>query len=266
MRALPALPPGLRAAVVVAATSLFMVLVAWATLIGPDEFFTGPGPRPSTVTTTPDSCIPLPVATASDGSTYDVIPDDYEERDYCDPRDTSVYDARRMAERAEPPLWLKVLAWTFQVVVLLGALAALAWLVSTVVRAIGARSRSAGERTDVDFATLAEPVRVEEQILADAEVQESVLRDGEPRNAIVAAWQRFEVQGERAGVQRRASETSSEYAIRILDLGGADAGPVDELARLYREARFSEHPITEEHRSAALAALAGIRRGMGVRP
>jgi hypothetical protein len=43
MRAFRQVPPGLRAVLMVAATSLFMVLVAPATLIGPDEVFTGPG-------------------------------------------------------------------------------------------------------------------------------------------------------------------------------------------------------------------------------
>ena len=40
MRAFGNWPPGLRAVVAVAATCLLMVLVAWATLIGPDEVFT----------------------------------------------------------------------------------------------------------------------------------------------------------------------------------------------------------------------------------
>jgi hypothetical protein len=40
---------------------------------------------------------------------------------------------------------------------------------------------------------------------------------------------------------------------------------VRRLAELYREARFSEHAITEAHRSEALVALAGIRRSLGVR-
>ena len=73
------------------------------------------------------------------------------------------------------------------------------------------------------------------------------------------------MQGERAGLPRRASETSSEYALRILDLADADTVPVSRLAELYREARFSDHPITEEHRSEALTALAAIRRSLGVR-
>ena len=101
--------------------------------------------------------------------------------------------------------------------------------------------------------------------MRDADEQDALLRDGDARNAIVATWHRFEVQGERAGVPRRPSETSSEYALRILDLAEADTGPVRRLAELYREARFSDHEITEEHRAEALAALAGIRRSLGVR-
>ena len=54
MRAFGEWSPGLRAVLAVAATSLFMVLVAWATLLGPDEVFTGPGPVPATTTTTRD--------------------------------------------------------------------------------------------------------------------------------------------------------------------------------------------------------------------
>jgi hypothetical protein len=66
-------------------------------------------------------------------------------------------------------------------------------------------------------------------------------------------------------VPRRASETSSEYVLRILDLADADTAPVTRLAELYREARFSDHGITEDHRIEALTALAAIQRSLGVR-
>ena len=59
----------------------------------------------------------------------------------------------------------------------------------------------------------------------------------------------------RAGVERRPWQTSSEFVLRVLDLVGADRGAVAGLADLYREARFSDHPITEEHRRQALTAL-----------
>ena len=75
---------GVRAVLAVAATCVFMVLVAWATLIGPDEVFTGTG-RVRAPTTTAETCIPLPVATAADGSTTVEIPDDFAARNYCEP-------------------------------------------------------------------------------------------------------------------------------------------------------------------------------------
>ena len=38
------------------------------------------------------------------------------------------------------------------------------------------------------------------------------------------------------------------------------------LADLYREARFSDHPMTEDHRQAALEALDAIHRSLGLAP
>ena len=264
MRALRDVSPAVRAVVTVAATSLFLVVVAWATLIGPDEAFTGPGPRPAPAAPRTESCIPLPVRTAADGTETVVIPDDYDQRDYCEPPADSVSNYRDFVEQNPPPFWVNVLV----TVLLLGLLAFVVlgtlWLVVAAIRSVVAR-RESDERTALGFDALSEPERVGEAVVADAEEQEAVLRAGDPRNAIVATWHRFEVQGERAGVPRRASETSSEYALRILDLADADTTPVTRLAELYREARFSDHAITEQHRTEALGALAAIRSSLGVR-
>ena len=54
-------------------------------------------------------------------------------------------------------------------------------------------------REAVEFTTLDEPDRLVEAITDDAAEQDAVLGTGDPRNAIVAAWLRFEVQGARAG-------------------------------------------------------------------
>lgn len=263
MRAFGDWPPGLRAVVAVAGTCLLMVLVAWATLLGPDQVFTGPGPRPATTTT--ETCIPLPVTTRADGTTAVEIPDDVAERPYCDPPLQEGDDGGEEIVERPPPLWVKVVVWILLATMAAGVAALLLWLLAAVLREVRARRISTEEREDVRFTVLDEPMRVSEQVAADAEEQETLLLAGDPRNAIVAAWHRFEVQGERAGVARRASETSSEYVLRILDLADADAGPVHRLAELYREARFSDHPVTEQHRTEALAALAGIRRSLGAR-
>lgn len=262
MRAFGDWPPGLRAVVAVAGTCLLMVLVAWATLLGPDQVFTGPGPRP--VTTTTETCIPLPVTTGADGTTTVEIPDDVAERPYCDPPLEFAEGGEDVVERP-PPLWVEVVIWILLATMVAGVAALLLWLLAAVLREVRARRIRTEEREDVRFTVLDEPTRVAEQVAADADEQETLLLAGDPRNAIVAAWHRFEVQGERAGVARRVAETSSEYALRILDLADADAGPVNRLAELYREARFSDHPVTEQHRTEALAALAGIRRSLGAR-
>ena len=264
MRALGDVSPAVRAVVTVAATSLFMVLVAWATLIGPDEVFTGPGPRPGAGTTTTESCIPLPVVTNADGTTTLAVPDDINERNYCDPPGASISDYRDLVEDNRPPFWVTVLAWVFLGTLLIVVAGGLLLLLVVLVRALLTRREAVG-REHVEFDVLDEPGRVVAQVVGDADQQDALLRDGDARNAIVAMWHRFEVQGGRAGVPRVASETSSEYALRILDLAEADATPVARLAELYREARFSEHPITEEHRSEALAVLTAIRRSLGVR-
>jgi len=264
MRAFRDVSPAVRAVVTVAVTSLFMVLVAWATLIGPDEVFTGPGPRPAQDLTTPTSCIPLPEETAADGTVTYGVPDDINERDYCDPPGASIGDYRDLVQDHPAPWWVKALIYVF----LFGLLALVAGgvlgLLVAVVRAVVSR-RPSEERGDLALTELDEPDRVAAAVVADAAEQDALLRDGDARNAIVATWHRFEVQGERAGVPRHASETSSEYALRFLDLAEADTGPVRRLAELYREARFSEHEITEQHRSEAVDALAAIRRSLGVR-
>ncbi|MFC7727049.1 DUF4129 domain-containing protein [Nocardioides sp. GCM10028917] len=263
MRAFGEWSPGLRAVLAVGGTTLFMVLVAWATLLGPDEVFTGPGPVPATTTT--ETCIPLPVTTAADGSTAVEIPDDLADRPYCEPPPEFGGGAEGDATETAAPQWVGVLTGLMLAAAAVSGLAVLAWLVAIVLRELRAYRLRQDERTAVAFTVLDEPSRVAQQVTDDATEQESLLREGDPRNGIVAAWHRFELQGERAGVARRASETSSEYGLRILDLAEADNGSVNRLAELYREARFSDHPVTEEHRERALAALADIRRSLGAR-
>lgn len=254
---------GARAVLLVVASCLFMVLVAWASLIGPDEVFTGPGRIERTFSPSTQTC--TPIDTAATGGAASATPDGSTSPPSCGEPAPSQSDLQEPAGQAETPLWLKVLVWTF-LLAILATIAALAVFLALLVREQlkGRRTRS-GERAAVDFVSLDEPARIAEAITEDAAAQDELLRAGDPRNAIVAAWLRFEVQGAAAGVGRRPWETSSEYAIRILDLVSADSGAVHRLSGLFHEARFSEHPITEEHRSEALTALTGIRRSLGAR-
>ena len=51
------------------------------------------------------------------------------------------------------------------------------------------------------------------------------------------------------------AETSAEFVVRALRGLDLDPAPIARLAALYREARFSEHPVGEEARGEARAAL-----------
>ena len=264
MRASRDVSPAVRAVVTVAATSLFMVLVAWATLIGPDRVFTGPGVVERTLRTPIQTCVPVEVVTThADGTTETVEPENPNRLPVCDTA-TAEPGEPTPTSQDDPPLWVKVLTWTFVFGVLAAMVALLAFIALLVRDQLGPRGRREA-REAVAFTTLDEPARLAEAITADAEQQDALLRDGDPRNAIVAAWQRFEVQGASVGVGRKSWETSSEYAIRVLDLVAADSGAINRLAGLYREARFSEHPVTEDHRDRALQALVQIRRSLGAR-
>lgn len=229
---------GRRAAVAVGLTCALAVLVAWAALIGPQRVFTGPGPTPSTASATPTE-------------------------ESAEERDTFREDAEDMAERAEPPLWLKVLVWAFELLVLLGMLGVVVLALRAGRDAWRGRPRPAERLPDPGFDTLEGGARIQEAVREDADAHDAVLSEGSPRNAIVAAWHRFELQGERAGVGRRPWETSSEFTLRMLDRAGADSGAVARLGELYREARFSRHELGEQERAAAAEALATIRASMG---
>jgi hypothetical protein len=106
-------------------------------------------------------------------------------------------------------------------------------------------------------------------ILEAAERQLAALREGSPRNAIVACWMELERTCSQSGLPRSAAETSTEFTARVLSHYAIDAQAVSGLAGLYREARFSEHPLSEAHRDRAIAALqsvlADLRRARAAR-
>jgi hypothetical protein len=151
-------------------------------------------------------------------------------------------------------------------------LALFAWLLVLAVRGVRwllddlAARRYREPRPDVvDFDVLDDPSPLVDEMRRDAAEQLELLFGGEPRNAIVAAWDRFEEQAERVGAARKLWETSSEFILRLLDAVSATPAAVSRLAALYREARFSEHDITEDNRRAAVEALRDIHASIGIR-
>lgn len=126
-----------------------------------------------------------------------------------------------------------------------------------------ARKRREAAPVEAEFDVLDDPRPLVHEIRRDAMYQYQLLLGGTPRNAIVGCWDRFEEQAERVGAARRPWETSSEFTMRLLEAVAADGRAVRDLEQLYREARFSDHEITEANRAAALDALRTIHDSIG---
>jgi hypothetical protein len=152
------------------------------------------------------------------------------------------------------------LAWVgdlIAVAVLVGVLVAL----NLALRWLWARRwRAPDAPEEVEFEVL--PEQVARALRDDRAARLAAVDQGTPRNAIVACWLRLEEVLAAAGVPARRSETSSEYVVRALHEIDLDPRPVSRLAALYREARFSEHPVGEDARREARAALEDLHRDL----
>lgn len=230
-------------AAVVGVALLVVLLAAWAASIGPSHVLTGPGPSPAGT----------PTDSASQQSQGGSLP--------------------FQAEAAHhTPDWVRTAALVVNLLVAaVFVFLLLRYVVVPLVRALLRRrrlrrwQRSGAAARAEDFTLLQPAEAVARAMLDDADAQRAELeRTGTPRNAVVACWHRFETQAAAAGVPRHPWETSSEYTMRVLDLVDAHQPAVSRLGALYREARFSEHELTEAHREEALAALDAIHRTVGL--
>ncbi len=225
---------------VLGAAAVVALLATWAAVIGPGAVLSGDGLEPVRIEPTATS------ETEEPGGR----PNDLEQME---------------EEPPEAPAWLRavvigvMLVALAELVLLLGLAARRLW------RAWRDRERREPLPEEVAFETLSPGRAVAHEIVEDARAQRSLLLEGDPRNAIVACWHRFEVQAAAGGVARRSWETPAEFTLRVLDLAAADASAVTRLSDLYREARFSDHHLGEDRRTEALAALDAIHDSLHVR-
>ncbi len=101
-----------------------------------------------------------------------------------------------------------------------------------------------------------------EQLQRSAERGIARLAEGDPRNAIVRCWVMLEDTVAEAGLPPDPALTSEELTSAVLARYAVTPAVIDELARLYREARFSEHTLDESHRKRAVAALNALRNDL----
>ena len=167
------------------------------------------------------------------------------------------------ADTGDTVAW--ILGWTGVAVVVLGAAVCLV----LIVRAWLGRDRRTPEAADALDLDL-EAVVV--AVTGDASERLAALSAGTPAEGIVAAWTHLEATLHEAGVPLSPSRTSTEVSLDVLRRYAVDPETLATLAGLYREARWSHHPLTEGDRARAAtayraldtdlrAAMAGASRG-----
>ncbi|WP_255945224.1 DUF4129 domain-containing protein [Streptomyces odontomachi] len=89
------------------------------------------------------------------------------------------------------------------------------------------------------------------------------LLDGtDARAAVIACYAAMEKSLVESGVTRRASDSPQDLLERAVTAGLPMGAAATELTALFREARYSTHPMDGSHRDRAAAALAAIADGL----
>jgi Domain of unknown function (DUF4129) len=85
----------------------------------------------------------------------------------------------------------------------------------------------------------------------------------EPRRAVIAAYARMQRAVDSAGIDRSASDAPLEVLAKVAHQRRAAWPSAGRLTGLFQRARFSQHPVDEAMRAAALSALAEARVHLG---
>lgn len=79
-----------------------------------------------------------------------------------------------------------------------------------------------------------------------AEAETWLRREGEPADAVVAAWVALETAARRSGVPRDPAATPTEFVLQVLDRTAADGRATRSLLEAYERARFSRIPVSAQ--------------------
>ena len=121
-------------------------------------------------------------------------------------------------------------------------------------RAMTASELSAGDRMRAELAdTISRAVQ-------------ALTEQSTPREAIIACYRSMELSLAAAGIDKQRADTPEELLARASELGIALPSAAWRLTELFREARFSTHPMNPQQRQQALAALGELRVKVGAAP
>jgi hypothetical protein len=107
---------------------------------------------------------------------------------------------------------------------------------------------------DPDAAPLAAPLAA-----ALAAGARALHEDPDPRTAIIGCYAAMERSLADAGLPPRMADTPAEVLSRATAGGLVRSAPAATLTGLFRQARYSSHPMTEADRTAAIGALAQVQ-------
>jgi len=92
---------------------------------------------------------------------------------------------------------------------------------------------------------------------------QALREDPDPRTAIIRCYAAMERSLAEAGSPAKAADTPAEVLARATAGGLVSSSCASTLTGLFRRARYSSHPMTEDDRAAAMEALAQVRAGLG---
>jgi Domain of unknown function (DUF4129) len=138
---------------------------------------------------------------------------------------------------------------------LLLALLAIAVVAAIVIGIIRRKRKSDDDEEPDDVDDVPNAAATAVAVSVERSRTELVVED-DPRRAIITAYQTLLDGLGAVGLPRRPQEAPEEYLRRSLSGLSVDLRPFQELTRLFGLARYSGHPVTEAHRSAAQQALA----------
>ncbi|WP_353953270.1 DUF4129 domain-containing protein [Knoellia sp. S7-12] len=150
-----------------------------------------------------------------------------------------------------------LITWTGRLLlVLAGAvvLLVIVWLVRNLIDRL--RGSDVAAKDDVRGEVLPDVLR------AGLTRSEAQLERGASGEAVINAWLALEHTAQLVGVGDDTSRTPAELVKAVLERHDVDLESLARLADVYREARFSAHPIGEPQRETARSALRQIRHDL----
>lgn len=90
----------------------------------------------------------------------------------------------------------------------------------------------------------------------------TIEKEPDPRRAVIACYQQFEVVLRQKGFPMPTTYTPEEYLADILRRFRVTPAPMWSLTLLFEKARFSNHDMTADDKAAAIEALSRIKSGL----